>query len=497
MSTHENGRQRVKVDNFGPIATADIDLRRFTVFVGASGSGKSYLAKLLYALHRYFGVRQAFKGRSGRTTGFYDLARETSDLLGVVERFEEWLADTSKPVPPEVVPLAREAVKEVGTGQALETELRRIFAVETIRPLILRTRDSAEIRLDHAPLGTPDRPASFRYRFRLDAAELDWRLDVEDDAPVQLERSGEFWRRGLVPNFFHGRSPEESINGSPIDPDALQHVLADMALPSTVGPIARGAHYLPASRSGGMETQQLLLRGSLRDMTTAGRRRESPPALSGVLADYIEGLLIDLPTRPTNWGEGDRLAREVEQTILAGSVRVEEMENGSPRVRFRPAGWEEDLPLARASSMVTEMIPVALYLRYQVQAGETIIIEEPEAHMHPAMQVRLAAALAKIVEAGMRVIITVHSDWILSALANICRMSELPEEERADIAGGEVTLPASHVGVWEFVPNGSGGTETREIVLDSENGMYDAGYPRVAETLYNDWATIHDRLQER
>ena len=497
MPAHDSDRQRVRVDNFGPIATADIDLRPLTVLVGPSGSGKSYLAKLLYALHRYFGIRRAFKRRSVRATRFHKLARETSDLIGVVQRFEEWLADASEPVPPEVVPLAREAVKEVGTGLALETELGRIFAVEAIRPLILRTRDSAEIRLDHAPFGTPDRPAAFRYRFKLNEAKLDWQLEVEDDAPVKLERSGTFWQRGLVPDFFQRRRPEQSIDGSPINPVALQLVLADMALPSTVGPLSGAAHYLPASRSGGMETQQLLLRGSLRDMTTVGRRKESAtPPLSGVLADYIEGILIDLPATPTDWGEGDRLAREVEQTILGGSVRVKKPENGSPRVLFRPAGWEEDLPLARASSMVTEMIPIAVYLRHKVQFGETIIIEEPEAHMHPEMQVRLGAALAKIVAAGIRVIITVHSDWILSALANICRMAELPDEDRRDMAGGDITLPASQIGVWEFVPNERGETETREITLDSDNGMFDAGYPRIAQALYDDWATIHSRLQE-
>ncbi|WP_419933723.1 AAA family ATPase [Candidatus Palauibacter sp.] len=501
MSAHDSDYQRVEVDHFGPIAKADIDLRPLTVLVGASGSGKSYLAKLLYALHRYFSLHLAFKHRSWKTTRFYELARETPDLLGVVEQFEKWLADESSssgvPCPPEVFPLARESVKGVDTGTALEAELRRIFGVETIQPLILRTRASADIRLDHSPLGASAYPPAFRYVFKLNDGKLEWQLDVEDDAPVRLERSGTFWQRGLVPNFFQRRRPEQSIDGSPINPAALQHVLADLAQPSTVGPFSRAAHYLPASRSGGMETQQLLLRGSLRDMTTAGRRQESAaPPLSGVLADYIEGILIDLPAKPTDWGEGDRLAREVEQTILGGSVRVEKPENGSPRVLFRPAGWEEDLPLARASSMVTEMIPVAVYLRHQVQAGETIIIEEPEAHMHPEMQVRLGAALAKIVAAGIRVIITVHSDWILSALANICRMAELPDEDRGDMAGGDVTLPASQIGVWELVPNERGETETREIVLDSDNGMFDAGYPRIAQALYDDWATIHSRLQE-
>ena len=38
--------------NFGPIASADIDLRPLTVFVGQSNTGKTYLAALIYALHR-------------------------------------------------------------------------------------------------------------------------------------------------------------------------------------------------------------------------------------------------------------------------------------------------------------------------------------------------------------------------------------------------------------------------------------------------------------
>ena len=47
-------KNTLEVTNFGPIAEARIDLRPLTVFVGPSNTGKSYLAVLIYALHRHF-----------------------------------------------------------------------------------------------------------------------------------------------------------------------------------------------------------------------------------------------------------------------------------------------------------------------------------------------------------------------------------------------------------------------------------------------------------
>ena len=45
---------RIKVQNFGPIEKAEIDLRPLTVFVGESNTGKTYFAALIYALHHTF-----------------------------------------------------------------------------------------------------------------------------------------------------------------------------------------------------------------------------------------------------------------------------------------------------------------------------------------------------------------------------------------------------------------------------------------------------------
>jgi len=50
------------------------------------------------------------------------------------------------------------------------------------------------------------------------------------------------------------------------------------------------------------------------------------------------------------------------------------------------------------------------------RAGEILIVENPEAHLHPRAQSRLAQFLAKVSSCGVQVFIESHSDHILNAL---------------------------------------------------------------------------------
>ena len=54
MATSENKNLTLSVKDFGPIYSAEVELRPLTVFVGPSNTGKSYLAILIYALHKFF-----------------------------------------------------------------------------------------------------------------------------------------------------------------------------------------------------------------------------------------------------------------------------------------------------------------------------------------------------------------------------------------------------------------------------------------------------------
>ena len=161
--------------------------------------------------------------------------------------------------------------------------------------------------------------------------------------------------------------------------------------------------------------------------------------------------------------------------IITGTSGVQRSPHiNCPSFTYRPQGWDNHLTLANASSMVSELVPVVLYLRHVIDPGNVLIIEEPESHLHPAMQVEFICQLAKLVKAGVRVIVTTHSEWLLEELANIVRHSELPGEDRGDT----IALRPEHVGVWLFEqqqrPRGS---VVREIRLE-ESGLYTPGYDR-------------------
>ena len=282
--------------------------------------------------------------------------------------------------------------------------------------------------------------------------------------------------------------------------------VAEDIFTSLLGPLSRRAYYLPADRTGIMHSHSVVVSTLVQSATTAGLRPSvSIPLLSGVLADFLSKLIeitagqerVQLISPYDTSHVSDRLAKRLERDVLRGTVEIKDVGSGYPRFDYIPDGWREPLPLMRASSMVSELVPVVLYLRYLVRPGDVLIIEEPESHLHPAMQVEFTRQLAGLVRAGIRVIVTTHSEWVLQELANLVRVSKLPEAKRAGIAGGDVALEPDQVGAWLFKPDATGESSTvNEIPLDDESGLYPTDFEDVAVAMQNDWAEIFSRLGE-
>ena len=477
------------VSNFGPIAEASIDLRPMSVFVGPSNTGKSCMAALIYALHRFF---NGYSGNASysRAHGARSLAVEFG-----LNRMQEMLlaleAAPSLDLQEPVAALVRKSLDDVAhLGEVLGSEIARCFGTSTAGNLI---RYSSGVRAEVSLRIDP---------FKYDVAvkqETQLTASIPDTMPVRIESES-------IPSACASLvfSPEGLMKNTTEDPTELAmsgflKSFASACIPGIVGPLARPAHYLPANRAGIMHAHQVAVRGLIARASCAALRRESPmPVLSGILGDFLEQLVaLADSSRPEQDVDYDRLSQNLEQTLLRGAVRIEQSPINYPSFVFRPNGWERDLPLMNASSMVSELAPVVLYLRHVVQPGDLLIIEEPESHLHPARQVKFIRQLATAVQSGVRILITTHSEWVLEELANLVRLSELPEDRRGGIEDADVALSPDQVGAWFFEPNSEeDGSTVREIALDTESATFPAGFGLVTESLYNRWSEISTRVEE-
>ena len=151
----------------------------------------------------------------------------------------------------------------------------------------------------------------------------------------------------------------------------------------------------------------------------------------------------------------------MEKNILKGKVILRKIEvTNVPHFFFKSNGVT--VPLSRASSMATELAPVILFLRHIVEKRNILFIEEPEAHLHLEAQRKIATAIVMLVNAGIRVVVTTHSDYFLDQIAYHLLLSKLDENNTDDPA-----LSEDHVGVYDFVQE-KNGTVVKKLISMQE-----------------------------
>ena len=489
------GGYYLDVANFGPIVRASVDLRPLTVFIGPSNTGKSYLAILIYALHLGFGgsdippYRRAILRRLGLPL---NLVRPTASIRNSLKNWLSKVEEDSLPaLPTDIATHIRSALQRAnGLNHHLEREIRRCFGIDRLNELA-RHPGGRGVAIDiRVPQNGTE---TVRYQVRISQKNL----HLSGQLPEELVPTTEILNESLIERVRYWALEAGIGNVEDNDLNQLFRALARATFATLLRPVVRNVYYLPADRTGVMHSHQVVVSALAQNATRAGLEPGEPvPILSGVLADFLS-YLINMSGRRYPLRRVSRSEIHLERNILEGSIRLTSAETGYPIFAYRPNGWKEDLPLMRASSMVSELAPVVLYLRHLVQSGDVLIIEEPEAHLHPAMQTAFAREIARLVRSGVRIIMTTHSEWLLEKIGNLVRLSELPEKKRAGIEDKEVTLAPHEVGAWLFKrsrrPKGS---IVEEVKLDSETGLFPTDYSEVSETLYNEGAQIFNRLQE-
>lgn len=98
--------------------------------------------------------------------------------------------------------------------------------------------------------------------------------------------------------------------------------------------------------------------------------------------------------------------------------------------RKRSAAKKFNIPLYLASSSARGLSDFYFYLRNAATKNQLLIIDEPETHLDTANQVNVARLIANIVNSGIKVLITTHSDYIIKEFNNLIMLAKIESDSK-------------------------------------------------------------------
>jgi predicted ATPase len=246
--------------------------------------------------------------------------------------------------------------------------------------------------------------------------------------------------------------------------------------------ILSAIYFLPASRSG--------LYNSLNGLSNiivqvTQLRNQIPnlkfdlPNLTEPIADYFFNI-SNIKTK--GYGNSfSQFAKQLEDNIIKGKINFDK---SNKKLFYEPFKVALSLELSQVSSMISEIAPIIAHLKFifdedEINKGDKyIFIEEPEAHLHPKIQVELIKLFAEMAKKGLKIVMTSHSNYMFNKLSNMILAKEIDPN----------TISVAHMKMGE---KGSY-VDTNSMHVD-ETGIEDNNFADVAEELYMERLKLYEQ----
>jgi predicted ATPase len=263
----------------------------------------------------------------------------------------------------------------------------------------------------------------------------------------------------------------------------------DELFESSKAPTIEPVVYIPAERAGMMRTLKQLLRLSLATSWLSAPLHKNKVQLMserirlpGVSMFFLEQLLgVEKFTEKERERAFTAPALDLLEEVLRG--RIEMYEDLS--IRYYPIGAEKPIKLINTSAMVSELSAIYI-LSGTLKEGWWLVVEEPEAHIHPKGQATIARYFAKLARLGVNVMVTTHSDIIALKLAQMVGLTGLSPEERERLGySGDEYLTKEELALYSFEPED--GSIARKIEVSETGEVSDLPtYSNVVEEMYGE-----------
>lgn len=369
---------KFEVENLGKLKRAEFELGELTVVCGENNSGKSYLTNALFGFlvewmqfhpmpKKYLRLAEIFEHGTVEIKLKDVLSKSQAYLDEFSERYSNTLPEVlgTRPshldgasfrckVPIERITPAKDFTQTIGSSDS------QLFSVT-------RTKTSSSIKVDW--LGSPDALARMPRLLAEDLVrdivrQLSFGATFARPLIASSERSGivtfrkhlDFFRTGIIEKVSKGEKN--------IDP---QQLIADIksGFPKT---IEYDVHFL-------------------RDLQEVSKHQSFfAKSQSIILDDFRE--------------------------IAGGSFGIENHD----RLYFSPTKTRKRLSMRESSSSARALVNIAFHLHHVLQSSDLFLIDEPELGLHPKNQRLMAKLIASLVNSGVKVFVTTHSDYFIREL---------------------------------------------------------------------------------
>ena len=399
----------LKIENFGPIDKATIQVGQFTVFAGPNNTGKTFVAKMLYSM---LGARKA-----NHALVFFDMMAHSIELnLQSFEQIGRVVEERPLSAIRKRVQKIDSILRETFPSNPTQSELDRVRAVQSelmaeIEKIKVHCQTLKNSEEKEGPSSATHQLENFISTLEHGFKNVEWMINWGRSQKLHQNIRGNFQEWDLSNIKGDGDSPLYfSIEGVG-ELRGTEKSFAFNLYPQIVQKMQSfpEAFYLESPL-------YWKLKSTLESIKLDSR---SPfTALNGV-PDYFYDMAVALRRRRIKHPFAG-IHKSLHDAI-GGQISLSEAGD----LEFQQYG--KLIPLSLTSAGVANMGMLALLIeRGALERGSFLFIDEPESNLHPAWQVEMAEFLFELARQGVNVVISTHSMTILKWLE--VHVKEKPED---------------------------------------------------------------------
>lgn len=475
-----NRKNTLEIENFGPIKEAEIEVAPLTVFVGPNNSGKTYASLAIHSFKNLLSKINPLNKNFQKDISF--LSSETLLKNIPEEEFEPFNTKftdyvNSKPTmnsEPLHIPINEfNPIYKYGIGSVytslVEENMRELFETD-LNKLIRFNQDSFKLSYNDITLTYGDSlnvknlPKDFKIELGNFEEKLFGCTINQDEITLNINYM-------LLNNMFDENLKVEDVF-------LLFYSYLSRAVFNVY--FNEQSHYIPVGKTEISKNLSLALSKNLDDEFT----------FSNTQKRFAQKLLEINKSRKN--GYFYELACEFEHELFGGEIFIKDDDSPIKDIYYnRDDGLK--IPLSQASSSISEMTPLILYLKYILKENDTLIIEEPEAHLHPKNQRILVKYFVLAINMGLNIIMTTHSDYIIEQLNNYIRLGNVKDEfyENHGNYSKNQIMDCNKIKLYHFKQSDDYTFSPSEVPINF-TGFYDKNFNEVIDDLCDETETIID-----